>query len=133
MKTYIKLLRTPTEEDKLGPQVKAIMVALGRALGADDKDSKVGQQAERTKVIEQLTAGSELVTRQDPARILSFYQPQLADKGIIEIVKVNEPKPEKPAKEKTTAKGPAAGAAPKAAGTGEAPKPAAAPAAGATA
>jgi len=129
MKTFIVLKRAPKDDDKLGPQIKAC----ANAVVASVKDGKPGERAERKTVIETLTKSSELTTRQDPARILSFYQPQLVEKGIIEIVKEAEPKPEKPAKE-TAAKPAAAGAA-KDASTA-APKPAAAapkPAAGATA
>lgn len=119
MKTFIKLVRLPKDDDKLGPQIKAC----ANAVVATVKDGKVGERAERKAVIETLTKSSELTTRQDPARILSFYQPQLVEKGIIEIVKEAEPKAEKPAKE-TAAKPAAAGAAKDAAPT--APKPAAA-------
>lgn len=131
MKTLIVLKRLPTDDDKLGPQIKAC----ANAVVATVKDGKVGERAERKLVIETLTKSSELTTRQDPARILSFYQPQLVEKGIIEIVKEAEPKAEKPAKE--TAAKPAAAGAPKDTSTGAAaPKPAAAapkPAAGASA
>jgi hypothetical protein len=130
MKTFIVLKRLPTDDDKLGPQIKAC----ANAVVASVKDGKPGERAERKNVIETLTKSSELTTRQDPARILSFYQPQLTEKGIIEIVKESEPKPEKPAKE--TAAKPAAAGANKEAAPAAAPKPAAAapkPAAGATA
>ncbi len=128
MKTFIVLKRLATDEDKLGPQIKACV----NAVVASVQDNKVGERAERKTVIETLTKSSELTTRQDPARILSFYQPQLVEKGIIEIVKEAEPKPEKPAKE--TAAKPAAAANKDAAPAGA--KPAAAapkPAAGAAA
>jgi len=118
MKTFIKLLRTPTDEDKLGPQQKACMNAVVKAV-----DGKVGAQAERTKVIEGLTSGGELTTRQEPARILSFYQPQFKDKGLIEIVKVADEKPAAaPKAEKTGSTTPAAAATP-----AKAPAPAAKP------
>ena len=104
MKTYIKLVREPKEDDKLGPQQKACMSAVVKATGG------VGKQALRTDVIKALTDGGELQTRQDPARILSFYQPQFKEKGLIEIVKVADPKPEKPAKEAKSAPGPAGAA-----------------------
>lgn len=129
MKTFIKLVRLPVADDKLGPQIAACANAVANTV----KDKKPGERAERKDVIETLTKSSELTTRQDPARILSFYQPQLVEKGIIEIIKEAEPKPEKPAKE-TAAKPAAAGAAKDASTT--APKPAAAapkPAAGASA
>ena len=123
MKTFIVLKRAKKEDDKFGPQVQACYNAISTAV-----DGKVGERAERKTVIEKLTAGSDLVTRQDPARILSFYQPKLVEAGVIEIVKEAEPKPEKPAKE-TAAKPAAAGANKDAAPTAAAPKPAAAPAA----
>lgn len=108
MKTYIKLLRAPVLEgeksDKLGPQEKACMNAVAKATGG------VGKQALRSDVIEALTKGGELVTKQDPARILSFYQPKFRDKGLIEIVKEAEPKADKPAADKKTAPGPAGAA-----------------------
>lgn len=129
MKTYIKYLRAPVAEgenkDKLGPQETACMNAVAKACG------KVGEKALRTDVIEALTKGGELQTRQDPARILSFYQPKFKDKGLIEIVKEAEPKAEKPATEKKTAAAPAGaakGTAPGAAGAAPAAKPAVAPA-----
>lgn len=117
MKTYIKYLRVPTDDDKLGPQEKACMSAVAKAAG-----DKAGERALRTDVIEALTAGGQLVTRQEPARILSFYQPKFVEKGLIEIQKEAEPKAEKPAKapsEKKTAPGPAAGSPAK--GTAPAP------------
>jgi hypothetical protein len=92
MKTYIKLLRDVKEDDKLGPQQKACMNAVTKATGG------AGKQALRTDVIEALTKGGELVTRQDPARILSFYQPQFKEKGLIDIVKVADEKPAPAAK-----------------------------------
>ena len=123
MKTFIKLVREKKEDDKFGPQVQACYDAVHKAV-----EGKVGERAERKTVIETLTASTSLVTRQDPARILSFYQPKLVELGVIEIIKEAEPKPEKPAKE--TAAKPAAAAANKdAAPTAAAPKPAAAPAA----
>ena len=123
MKTFIKLVREKKEDDKFGPQVQACYDAVHKAV-----EGKVGERAERKNVIETLTASTSLVTRQDPARILSFYQPKLVELGVIEIIKEAEPKPEKPAKE--TAAKPAAAAANKdAAPTAAAPEPAAAPAA----
>lgn len=130
MKTFIKLVRKPTDEDKLGPQIKAC----ANAVVATVEGGEAGKRVERKTVIEHLTKGGELTTRQDPARILSFYQPQLVEKGIIAIEKEAEPKPEKPAKE--TAAKPAAAGANKEAASAAAPKPAAAapkPATGATA
>ena len=56
MKTYIKYLRTPTDDDKLGPQEKACMNAVAKAAG-----DKAGERALRTDVIEALTAGGQLV------------------------------------------------------------------------
>ena len=123
MKTFIKLVREKKEDDKFGPQVQACYDAVHKTV-----EGKVGAQAERKNVIETLTASTSLVTRQDPARILSFYQPKLVELGVIEIIKEAEPKPEKPAKE-TAAKPAAAGANKDAAPTAAAPKPAAAPAA----
>lgn len=123
MKTFIKLVRVKAEADKFGPQVQACYNAILAAV-----DGKAGEKAERKTVIDKLTSGSDLVTKQDPARILSFYQPKLVEAGVIEIVKEAEPKPEKPAKE-TAAKPAAAGANKDAATTAAAPKPAAAPAA----
>lgn len=123
MKTFIKLVREKKEDDKFGPQVQACYDAVHKAV-----EGKVGERAERKTVIETLTASTSLVTRQDPARILSFYQPKLVELGVIEIIKEAEPKPEKPAKE-TAAKPAAAGANKDAAPTAAAPKPAAAPAA----
>ena len=125
MKTFIKLVREKKEDDKFGPQVQACYDAVHKAV-----EGKVGERAERKTVIETLTSDTGLVTKQDPARILSFYQPKLVEAGVIEIVKEAEPKPEKPAKE--TAAKPAAAAANKeaapAAAPAAAPKPAAAPA-----
>lgn len=120
MKTFIKLVREKKEDDKFGPQVQACYDAVHKAV-----EGKVGERAERKTVIETLTSDTGLVTKQDPARILSFYQPKLVEAGVIEIVKEAEPKPEKPAKE-TAAK--PAGAANKEAAPAAAPKPAAAPA-----
>ncbi len=40
-----------------------------------------------------------LTTRQEPARILAFYQPKFTETGIFDIKKHAEPKPEKPAKD----------------------------------
>ena len=105
MKTFIKLVREVKDEDKLGPQQKACMSAISKAVGG-----KVGEQALRTDVIKALTEGNELQTRQDPARILSFYQPQFKEKGLIDIVKVAEPKAEKPKAEPKTAAAPASAA-----------------------
>ena len=121
MKTYIKLLRDVKDDDKLGPQEKACMNAVAKSTGG------AGKQALRTDVIEALTKGGELVTRQDPARILSFYQPKFKEKGLIDIVKVADEKPEP--KAKATAKGPAVPGAAK--GTAPAPKTAAPASAGA--
>lgn len=115
MKTFIVYVREAKEEDKIGPQVKACMAAVARACG------KVGGKAERQAVIKELTDGSELQTRQDPARILSFYQPQLKEKGLIDIVKEADPKPAAKAEgDKKTAPGPAAASPAK----GKAPAPA---------
>lgn len=121
MKTFIKLVREKTAEDKFGPQVQACYDAVHKAV-----EGKVGERAERKTVIETLTASTGLVTRQDPARILSFYQPKLVEAGVIEIVKEAEPKPEKAPKE--TAAKPAAASDNKAPAPAAAPKPAAAPA-----
>lgn len=120
MKTFIKLVRAKADDDKFGPQVQACYDAVHKAV-----DGKVGERAERKTVIDTLTASTSLVTRQDPARILSFYQPKLVELGVIEIIKEAEPKPEKPAKE--TAPKPAAGAN-KETAPSAAPKPAVAPA-----
>ena len=126
MKTYIKYLRAPVTDgeqaDKLGPQEKACMSAVAKACGS------VGGKALRTDVINALTNGGELTTRQDPARILSFYQPKFKDKGLIEIEKVADEKPAAAPKKTAAAPANAAGAAKGTApgATAPAPTPAAA-------
>lgn len=122
MKTYIVMKRAPKDDDKLGPQQKACMSAVAKATGG------VGKKALRTDVIKALTDGGELQTRQDPARILSFYQPQFKEKGLIEIVKEAETKPEKPKADKKTAAAPAGAAKGTAPGAKGAAPAAAAPA-----
>jgi hypothetical protein len=108
MKTYIKMLREPVKEgeksDKLGPQETACMNSIAKCTGG------AGKQALRTDVIKHLSESGELVTKQDPARILSFYQPKFKDKGLIEIVKEADAKPEKPKADPKTAAAPAGAA-----------------------
>lgn len=91
MKTMVKLLRELTPEDKLAPQAKAIVDMLVETWGVD-------VEVERTALIEKLTP-EILHTRQEPARILSFYQPRLKELGLVEVIKHESPKEDKPAKE----------------------------------
>lgn len=105
MKTSFTLKRDIVAEgdkaDKLPPQAKAIVSVLKSKFG-------VGKTVDRADLVKELAASGALTTRQEPARILSFYQNALSDAGIVSITKVAAEKPAKEPKAKTPAKAPAA-------------------------
>lgn len=92
------LLRDATDLDKdaKSPQVKCILRAMG----------EVGSTVTREELVKALEADSELVTRQEPAKLVNFYAPKLINAGIIskekEVAEKPEPKEkaEKPASTK---------------------------------
>jgi hypothetical protein len=94
MRVSLKLLRVPTDKDKLAPQARVIVEVLNAEYGK-------GKAVPRQELIDKIVASGKLETRQEPGRILSFYQPKLVEDGFIEVDKIEEPKAEKPAKEKT--------------------------------
>lgn len=95
----IKLLREIKTEgddaDKLAPQQKVIYDVLA--------GYGVGKEIDRDEVVKQVEAGGKLTTKQDPARVVSYYMQAFAKAGIAEMIKA--PPAEKPAKEPKAAKG----------------------------
>jgi hypothetical protein len=121
VKTLIVYLRDLTADDKVAPQVKALMTTLASLTVTDPETKKsrpiaFGDKVERPKIVEALAAGDALTTRQTPDRILSFYQPKMKELGLIDVLKEAEPEKEKPAKaEKATPSKPGTKATPAAA------------------
>ena len=88
-----KLLRKHTDKDKkLSPQSQVIYELL--------VSHGVGKVMTRGSLVTALTnavATGKLTTKQDPARILAFYQPQLIKAGILGLEQVKVEKKEKKA------------------------------------
>lgn len=83
MKTTLTILRDLKDEDKLPPQAKIIVETITGKVG-------VNKPIERQTLIDQLKADGKLETRQDMARIVSFYQPKLEQLGLLAIGKEKE-------------------------------------------
>lgn len=85
------------KDKKLSPQSQVIYDIL--------VSHGVGKVITRGSLVAEL-AGSvksgKLTTRQDPARILAFYQPQLIKAGILSLEQVKVEKKAKPAAKPTT-------------------------------
>lgn len=92
MKTTLALLRDYKDEDKLAPQAKVVLDVLKQKAGGLKKP------LERAELIKAIEDSGKLQTRQDTGRIISFYQPRLAEDGIIEVQKIEEKKEDKPPK-----------------------------------
>lgn len=84
MKTFIKVTRKIAEDDKLAPQQRVIIETV------IEKSGGVGKKLERSDLIDELTSNKKLNTRQDPGRVVSFYQPKLQEMGLIEVTKESE-------------------------------------------
>lgn len=93
MATYFtRLVDTVPEDVKLAPQARVIFDALPK-----------GEKVERKAAIELLNVKVEagaLTTRQEPERLLSFYQNRLDELGLVKIDRESASKEEKPKKEK---------------------------------
>lgn len=83
MKTTLTIKRELKDDDKLPPQAKIIVETIIAKVG-------VGNPIERPVLIEELKSQGKLETRQDMARIVSFYQPKLEGLELLTIDKVKE-------------------------------------------
>lgn len=107
MSRYIRVLRAPTTDDKLSPQARIMLEVLWNEFG----DKKV----ERVKAVEVISKSGKLTTRQDPARVLGFYQPRLVEAKLVELETVNvvrDPDGKNPSNVKNAATAAAKDAAP---------------------
>lgn len=81
MSRYIRALRAPTADDKLSPQARTCVDVMFQEFG----DKKI----ERKDAVAAIAKSGKLTTRQDPARVLGFYQPRLVEAGLVELETVN--------------------------------------------
>lgn len=100
MAQKLKLVRELKADEKIAPQMKVIVEALGK-IG-------IGKEVDRSEFITSLESNPAMVTRQPVARILAYYAPHLKEAGLVEFSKPEPaPKKEKAEKPAKTAAAPA--------------------------
>ena len=85
------------ETVKVSPQLKVIIDAMAKYENGVDR-AALGKEVE-----------ADLKTRQDPVRVIMFYQAKMVEHGVVEVTKIGAPAKEKVEGEKPVKKSKKAG------------------------